>query len=97
MTTFILLSQLSPEVLKSPADLQKLEKAVTDRIREECPGVRWIANYATLGPHDYVDVFEAPDEAHALKVATIIRALGHARAETWTAMPWKRFEQLIPK
>ena len=55
-----------------------------------------LANYAILGPHDYLDIFEAPDETVAAKVVVIIRSFGHAETETWTALPWERFESLIP-
>jgi uncharacterized protein with GYD domain len=55
-----------------------------------------VANYAILGPCDYLDVFEAPDETVAAKVVMIIRSYGHATTETWTAMPWERFEIVLP-
>lgn len=38
----------------------------------------------------------APDETVAAKVVVIIRSFGHAETETWTALPWERFESLIP-
>ena len=96
MATYVVLTRLTPEAVKSPADLKRLEKSVSERIRQECPQVKWLANYAILGPHDYLDLFEAPDEATAVKVVMIIRSFGHAQTETWTALPWKRFESLIP-
>jgi uncharacterized protein with GYD domain len=55
-----------------------------------------VANYAILGPYDYLDIFEAPDETTAAKVVMIIRSYGHGQAETWTAMPWERFELVLP-
>ena len=72
------------------------EKAVSERVRADCPQVRWLANYAILGPYDYLDLFEAPGEASAAKVVMIVRSFGHATTETWTARPWERFERLIP-
>jgi uncharacterized protein with GYD domain len=47
-----------------------------------------VANYAILGPYDYLDIFGAPDETTAAKVVMIIRSYGHGQTETWTAMPW---------
>jgi len=44
MATYILLTRLAPESVRSPADLKRLEKGVEQRIRKECPGVRWLAN-----------------------------------------------------
>jgi uncharacterized protein with GYD domain len=59
--------------------------------------VKWVANYAVLGPYDYMDIFEAPDETTAAKVVMIIRSYGHGQTETWTAMPWERFEIVLPE
>jgi uncharacterized protein with GYD domain len=96
MPTFVVLTRLTPETVPAPADLAKLEKAVADRIRKECPEVKWVANYAILGPCDYLDVFEAPSEVVAAKAVMIIRSFGRAQTETWTALPWERFRELIP-
>lgn len=95
MTTYAMLTRLTPEAVKSPSDLARLERSVSDRIKKECPQVKWIANYAILGPYDYLDLFEAPDETVAAKVVMIVRSFGHAHTETWTAVPWERFKQLI--
>jgi uncharacterized protein with GYD domain len=96
MATYVMLTRLTAEAVKSPADLRALEKAVAERVRKECPQVKWLGNYAILGPCDYLDVFEAADEATAAKVVMIVRSFGHAQTETWTAIPWDRFERLIP-
>jgi uncharacterized protein with GYD domain len=96
MPTYVVLTKLTPETVKTPPELQRLEKAVSKAIRRECPQVKWLANYAILGPYDYLDIFEAPDEGVAAKVVMIIRSFGHAETETWTALPWDRFERLIP-
>lgn len=96
MATYAMLTRLTPEAVRAPADLKRLETAVSDRIKRECPGVRWIASYAVLGPCDYLDLFEAPDEEAAAKIVMIVRSFGHAETETWTALPWERFERLIP-
>jgi uncharacterized protein with GYD domain len=96
MPTYVLLTRLTPGTVKTPHELKRLEKAVSEAIRRECPDVKWLANYAILGPHDYLDIFEAPDETVAAKVVVMIRSFGHAETETWTALPWERFESLIP-
>jgi uncharacterized protein with GYD domain len=95
MATYAMLTRLTPETVKAPSDLARLERAVSDRVQKECPQVKWLASYAILGPYDYLDLFEAPDEMVAAKVVMIVRSFGHAQTETWTAMPWARFKQLI--
>jgi uncharacterized protein with GYD domain len=95
MATYVVLTRLTPESVKTPGELKRLERAVTEHVRKDCPQVKWIANYAILGPYDYLDIFEAPDEMIAAKVVMIIRSYGHGQTETWTAMPWERFEIVL--
>jgi uncharacterized protein with GYD domain len=95
MATFVMLTRLGPGAIQAPADLKRLAQAVEDRIRKDCPEVQWSANFAVLGPYDYLDVFEAPDEAVAARVAMIVRFLGHAQTETWSALTWERYKKLI--
>jgi uncharacterized protein with GYD domain len=94
MATFIMLTRLSHQALKSPSSLVELSGEVTRRIQSDCAGVEWEASYAVLGPADYMDIFTAPDVETAMKVATIIRTFGHARTEVWAATEWKRFVEL---
>ena len=97
MPTYVVLTRLTPEAVKTPGELKRLERSVTDHIRKDCPQVKWIGNYAILGPYDYLDIFEAPDEMIAAKAVMIIRSYGHGQTETWTAMPWERFEIVLPR
>ena len=96
MSTYVMLTTLAPEALKSPGDLKGLERKAVDKIRKELPQVKWTSSYAILGGCDYLDIFEAPNEEQAAKVAMLVRSFGHARTELWTALNWERFEQLIP-
>jgi len=94
MATYVMLTRLSPEALARPESVADLNRGVEDRIKQECPSVRWIANYAVLGPCDYLDIFEAPDSETATKVALLVRSFGHATTETWVATQWDRFVDL---
>ena len=94
MVTYVMLTRLSPQALRRPESVAELNREVEDKIREECSGVKWIANYAVLGPCDYLDIFEAPDADTATKVALLVRSFGHATTETWVATQWDRFLDL---
>lgn len=94
MSTFVMLTKLSPEALTRPGAVDELNRAVEEKIRRECPEIKWLANYAVLGPYDYMDVFEAPNPEAATKVALIVRSFGHAATETWMATAWDRFLEL---
>jgi uncharacterized protein with GYD domain len=89
-----MLTRLSPEALARPESVVELNRQVEDRIKRECPGVRWLANYTVLGPCDYLDIFEAPDVDTATKVTLLVRSFGHATTETWVVTPWERFMDL---
>jgi uncharacterized protein with GYD domain len=95
MATFVMLTRLSPEAVAEPRAFEQLSQQVTEKIKAQCPEVKWLGNYAVLGPYDYVDIFEAPDTETATKVAVIIRSFGHATTETWAATPWERFRELV--
>jgi uncharacterized protein with GYD domain len=97
MATFIMLTRLAHGAIRSPEELEKLEKEVMKRIEEGLGGgqVKWLANYAVLGPYDYLDIFEVPDIEAAMKVSAIVRTRGHAHTEVWAATEWKRFKEIV--
>ena len=94
MATYVMLTRVSPEAAADPGQLAALGDLVAERLKAECPEVRWLASYAVLGPHDYVDIFEAPDTEAAARAALIVRSVGRATTEVWSAVPWDRFRDL---
>lgn len=94
MKTFILMTKLSPDVSRQVKDRAKLGRAWLDQVKKKCPEVKFTAHYALLGPYDFLDIYEAPDEETAAKVSMISLANGAFRAESWTAIPYKRFVEL---
>jgi uncharacterized protein with GYD domain len=91
MATFAMLSRLSPDAFRDPKEFKKLADDVSARIKKECPEIKWLHSFATLGRFDIVDIVEAPDVEQVEKAAMIIRAYGHATTETLLATPWKEF------
>ena len=95
MATYVILTRLSPDAIPDPGPIDRLGQAVIDKLNAEVPEANWIASYAVLGTYDYLDLFEAPDNETAAKVAVIIRSFGHATTETWPVTPWERFRDLL--
>lgn len=95
MATFVMLTRLTPDAVRSPKALEGLEHDAMKRVRQECPGVEWVSSYAVLGPYDYLDIFKASDIETAIKVSALIRTFGHAQTEVWTATEWDRFKEIV--
>ena len=45
-------------------------------------------------PWDFMDIYEAPDQETASRVAMISLLNGAFSAETWNALPYKKFVEL---
>jgi uncharacterized protein with GYD domain len=94
MKTFVLLTKLAPEVSKQIKDRAKIGREWLDRVKDKCPEVKFISHYALLGPYDFIDIYEAPDEEIAAKVSMISLQYGAFEAQSLTAIPYKRFLEL---
>jgi uncharacterized protein with GYD domain len=94
MPTYVLMTTLSPEITRNMRNREEIGKQWKQRIANQVPAVKWIAHYALLGPHDFLDIYEAPNEEAAAKVSMISLSLGALRAESWTAIPYHRFLEL---
>lgn len=89
-----MLTKLGSGVARTGPMLEELERSATDKIREQCPNVRWLHSYAVLGRPDYVDIFTAPDVETAMKVSALVRTFGAADTEIWPALEWEKFKAL---
>ena len=94
MKTFILMTKLSPDISRQLKDRAKLGRSWLDQVKKKCPEVNFLSHYALLGPYDFLDIYEAPDEETAAKVSIISMSNGAFRAESLVAIPYKRFLEL---
>jgi uncharacterized protein with GYD domain len=89
MPTYILLTTLTAQ------GVQTL-KSNPDRLREvnrdvEELGARVLHQWATLGPYDFVNVVEAPDDATIARVSVALGARGSAKLQTLSALTIDEF------
>jgi uncharacterized protein with GYD domain len=89
MPTFVLMTKLGADVLNDPRGREERGKNWKKRIQTVCPEVKWKAHYALLGPYDFMDIYEAPNEEVAFKVSLMSRMEGALSAESWPATPYK--------
>ena len=85
MPVYIMLSSLTAQgvqTLKSNPDrLREVNKDVEEL------GAKVLHQWATLGPFDFVNVVEAPDEATIARVSMELGSRGTAHYETLSAIP----------
>jgi uncharacterized protein with GYD domain len=85
MGTYILLSNLTDEgaktIKKNPSRIKEVNKEL------EAMGVKVIAQYAVLGPYDFVNIVEGADNETMARVSADLSSRGSIRILTMTAIP----------
>lgn len=85
MPTYIMLSTLTNEgrrtVKKNPDRIKEVNKEI------ERMGAKVIAQYATLGQYDFVNILEAPDNDAIAKISIDLGARGTVQFVTLPAIP----------
>lgn len=85
MPKFIMLSTLGPEGMATLREHPRRLKEVNAEV--EAMGVRVLEQFAVLGPYDFVNILDAPDEATMAKVAVTLGARGTLKTLTLTVLP----------
>jgi uncharacterized protein with GYD domain len=89
MPTFVMLIKMSSELAKNFRSMEEIDKQVGARYKIACPEVKVSHHLALLGPYDFMDVLEAPNEETVYRMAAVIRASGMAsEVVTWPAIPF---------
>ncbi|RKY66545.1 MAG: GYD domain superfamily [Candidatus Latescibacterota bacterium] len=85
MGIYIMLSTLTDEGAKTlkanPERLKEVNREV------EGMGVKILAQYAVLGPYDFVNIVEAPDNETVARVSLTLSSRGTVKMTTLTAVP----------
>ena len=84
MPTYIMLTTLTAQGVQTlrsnPERLREVNRDVEEL------GARVLHQWATLGPFDFVNVVEAPDDATIAKVSVALGARGSAKLQTLSAL-----------
>ena len=89
MPKYLMLSTLGPAGAATLADHPERLTEVNAEV--EAMGVKVLAQYALLGPYDFCNLVEAPDEKVMAKVALALGARGTLKTLTITAIPIDEF------
>jgi uncharacterized protein with GYD domain len=91
MATYVLMTKLSPAALADPRGRKTVGREWKKRVEGLCPGLKFKAHYALLGPYDFMDIYEVPDEESAFRVSLLSMENGALAAESWPALAYDDF------
>jgi len=89
MATFIMLSRLNPEGMRTLRDNPQCIQEVNREVEEF--GARVVQQYALLGSHDFTTVLEAPDAETVSRVSVELSSRATASYETLPAIDVEAF------
>jgi len=95
MANYILLSTLTDEGWKTIREKPERIKEVNKEI--ESYGVRVLSQFATLGPYDFVNVVEAPDNETIARMSIDLGARGTVKIMSMAAIPLDEFIKSVKK
>ena len=84
MAVYVMLTTLTDEGRKTVKGSPKRLKEVNKEV--EAMGVKILAQYALLGPYDFLNILEAPDNKTISRVAIELGSRGTLQTMTMAAM-----------
>ena len=84
MAIFVMLTTLTAEGRKTLKEQPQRLKEVNKEV--EAAGVKILAQYSLMGPYDFINILEAPDNKTIAKVATELGSRGTLQTMTMAAM-----------
>jgi uncharacterized protein with GYD domain len=95
LAVYILLSKLTTEgrktVREHPGRIQEVNKEI------EALGAKVVSQYATLGPYDFVNIVEAPDNKTIVKISVELGSRGTVEITTLPTITLNEFVTTVKK
>lgn len=89
MAIYVMLTRLTDEGRKTVKANPKRLKEVNKEV--EAMGVKLLAQYALLGPYDFINILEAPDNKTIARVSLELDSRGTLQSMTMAAMSIDEF------
>lgn len=96
MAKYIILSRITSEGLETLKENPKRIKEVNEEIAQKY-GVKVIYQFLVMGPYDFVNVVEAPDNSAVVKMAVELGSRGTVQTITMPAIEAEEFINLMSK
>jgi len=95
MAIYVMLTSLTDEGRKTIKDNPERVREVNKEV--EAMGVKILAQYTLLGPYDFVNILDAPNNQAIAKVAMELGARGTLQTLTMAAMTLDDFVRSLKK
>jgi len=95
MATYVLLTKVTATGVKTIQSNPRRIKEVNKEIEQL--GARVVAQYATLGRYDFVNIVEAKDSETIAKISVALGARGTVQIETLSALPIESFMRALAR
>ena len=95
MAVYLMLSNLTDEGRKAVKDYPERLWEINKEV--EYMGVKILAQYALLGPYDFINILEAPSDEVVAKLAIYLSARGTLQPMTLAAMPLENLIDTLKK
>ena len=93
MPTYVMLANWTDQgvrtINENPGRVDAARKTLEDM------GGRFLSVYMTMGVHDMIITYDAPDDAVAARFTLMINKLGNARTSSLKAFPEEAYRQIV--
>ena len=89
MAIYVMLTSLTDEGRKTVRESPERIKEVSQEV--EAMGAKIVAQYAVLGPYDFINILEAPDNKTIARISLELSARGTVQTMTMAAMTLDEF------
>ncbi len=93
MPTYVMLANWTDQGMRAIEDTPRRIDASRKSLEEM--GGRFLSVYMTMGVHDLIITYDAPDDAVAARFALLLGKLGNVRTSSLKAFPEEAFRQIV--
>ncbi len=93
MPTYVMLANWTDQGLKAINDGPKRVDAAKKMLEEMGGSFRSL--YMTMGQHDMIGIYDAPDDAVAARFSLMLGQMGYVRTTSMKAFPEEAYRQIV--